>query len=220
MLEIGTVYIHKSRSVGVSFIKSFLQRFNFFSEFHVLPTEFFGQDYLSILTCQVTSIHYFKPPFEEEKIANEVIVFDKWLSDVINLKTGIVSVGVRKKGNAVERQWPRNNIKTLPTFRAPNGMEFCLDEYTGALPNRPPDNSFSAIGGDVLFHNREAFILWLIGNWPTCDGNRSFYGDKLSAKLLGMRRIEYSGLHHDEISNVQVQAPCAALCARSPATQG
>ena len=198
------MYIHKPRSVGVSFVEPVLKHFNFFNEFHVLPVEFLGEGYLSILTCQVASIHYLKPPFEKEKVTNEVIVFDKWLSDIINLKTGIVSVGVRKKSNAGERKRPRDNIKTLATFRAPNSMEFCLDEYTGALPDRPPDNSFAAIGGDVLFHNRETFVLWLIRNWPACDGNRGFYGDKFPAKLLGMRRIEYGGLHHDEISNVEL----------------
>lgn len=203
----GAVYIHKSRTVGVSLVEPVLKHFNFFNEFHVLPMEFLGEGYLSILTCQVASIHYFKPPFKKEKVANEVIVFDKWLSDIINLKTGIVSVGVRKKRNAGEREWPGDNIKVLATFRAPNGMEFCLDEYARTLPNRPPDNSFAAIGGNVLFHNRKAFILRLIRNWPACDGNRGFYGDKLSAKHLGMRRIEYGGLHHDEISKEAVENP-------------
>ena len=181
-------YIYKTHSIGVSFFKPMMQYFCFLGEFHIFPHEPFWQGYHSVLVGQVARVHNFIHSFKEKEIANDIFILDERLSDVIDLKASVFSIGVRKKCDSFMGRIPGHNINTFTTLRSPDGVELCLDEYLWPLPNRPPDNQLTAMGSDVFFNNRKAFILWLAKNWGALNNNGILSIDA-STKLFGMSGI-------------------------------
>jgi hypothetical protein len=96
---------------------------------------------------------------EKEKAIN-VLVFTEGLSDVIHLQAIVLSAWVCNKQDSSNRKRSRHNVNIISARSMQNGMKLRFNENFRTLPNRPANDGISAVFGDVILDEREAFILW------------------------------------------------------------
>lgn len=162
------VIVHKGTSLGLSCVPSHeptLQIGHFLYEVRVLPRSLVRKGYLAVLIGEVALVEYFKPASRQEEEASQVLVTHKRLADVVDLSAHVLTFGVRQKQNAGEIDLPGSDVHDLPVWSLPNGMELCLDEYAGELPNSPARELLATMGSDLIWNNGEAFVEWLSEQW-------------------------------------------------------
>jgi hypothetical protein len=173
----------------------------FFHYLDVLPAELRREGYVAMFIGQLAGVHYFEPALSKEKKLVDVVVFDKRLSDVINLPPKILCVTVREKCNGRERDWPWNNINQLADWVSPDGMEFTLDKYTRPFPDCPTDNLLAAKLGNVFWKDCETFVQWLVAERLTSNGYGLLARNKALAELHNMGCAYLGGDHRMATSN-------------------
>lgn len=191
--------IYKPAAVGSSWIPGLhtpFQARHVLHELPILPVELFRQGYLAVLVCQITRVEDFETALGQVEEPDNIHIFDQRLANVIHLPSVVISVGIRKKSNSFKKTEARRDINKLALWTAPNGMELCLDEYTGTLPDAPPKHALPARLQDLLFNNGEALALKLAHEWLTANGDRMIALDKAAAKLSDMHGADICGVDH------------------------
>ena len=191
--------IYKGQSVGysgVSQTEPILQSRQVFFEFPVLPVESVRQGYIAVLVSKISRVQDCELAFEEEDVPNNIHIVDYRLAHVLHLLPFVFAIGIRQKRNALKAIATGNNIDQPPFWVAPNGMEFCLDEHTGSLPDCPAQHALPAELRDALFNNSKALAFWLARNWLAANVERVLSLDKATAKLCNMQCADSGGKDH------------------------
>ena len=141
-----------------------------------------------MLVSQVANVQDFHATLGEKQEANNIHVFDQRAANVINLPSVIFAVAVRQKSYYLKAAGSRGEAQELTRWIAPNGMEFCLDKYTGPLPYCPPNNLFTAVARGVLWNDDKAFVLWLTEQWLASHCDWLLSRANAVAELDNMRR--------------------------------
>nr|VFK16666.1 MAG: hypothetical protein BECKLFY1418C_GA0070996_102515 [Candidatus Kentron sp. LFY] len=130
------------------------------TEFFEFRREFHG----AVVIGQISLVHFDNQGLHGSNILPHEKGFHQRLSDVIDLSAPILAFGVRKEGNGFECVRFRRNVYERIIGRLPNHVEFCFDQYARPFPDCPPDNAFSAVSDNLLFHDMETFIHWFANN--------------------------------------------------------
>lgn len=201
------MYLRKTTSCGMTWWipsgQAFLQTRQFLHCFYVLPFELLRQGYVAVLVGQVSSVQDFESPLCKIEEASDIVVFDERLSDVINLPSEVFPVWVRQERDGLKPDFPGGNVNVVATWVSPDGVKFSLYENARTLPYGPPDYLFAAKGRDVLWKDREAFVLWLVRDGLAEDGYRLLTGSDAKAELFDVRGIDRCGAHGKMTSNVK-----------------
>lgn len=191
--------IYKGQQPGLSGIPCLntpLQSRPLLHEFFVLPVESFRQGYFAVLVCQITRIENFESSLCQEEEPNNIHIFDHRFANVVHLLPVVFAIGIRKKSNAAKSSKAGYDINQLGIWVAPNGMEFCLDEYTGSFPDRPAQHELSPELRNLLFDNGKAFAFWLARHWLAANVNRMLSLGQAATKFFDVGGADVCGNNH------------------------
>lgn len=191
--------IYKGQSVGHSWVSQtepILQSRQVFFEFPVLPAESVRQGYIAVLVSKISRIQDGELASEEEDVPNNIHVVDYRLAHVLHLLPFVFAIGIRQKRNALKAIATGNNIDQLPFWVAPNGMEFCLDEHTGSLPDCPAQHALPAELRDALFNNSKALAFWPVRSWLAANVERVLALDQAATKFFDVGGADICGKNH------------------------
>jgi len=181
---------------GVSRLNAPLQSHPLLHEFFVLSVESFRQGYFAVLVCQITRIENFESSLCQEEEPNNIHIFDHRFANVVHLLPVVFAIGIRKKSNAAKSSEAGHDINQLGIWVAPNGMEFCLNEYTGSFPDRPAQHELSPELRNLLFDNRKAFAFWLARHWLAENVERVLAIDKAFTERCHMLGADIGWQNH------------------------
>ena len=199
------VLIHKARSAPLLSElpgKSTIQVGHFLFYNRQLPKALRRKGYLFVLIGEVAIVEYREMPAVEIKQPRYIAVRHERLSDAIDLAPCIFVVGDRKKGDMSGEKNIWRDVDEIAIRCLPNNMELCLDDDAWPLPDGPADQLSSAISNNVLWHDGEAFLEWLVQQWPALHIDQfAVAGDDL-AQFSDVRKANVGDGVHVVPSNV------------------
>jgi len=140
-----------------------------------LPGAASAQGYEAVLVFQIGRVEQVESLLSEFKESVEVLVTHEGLAQVVDLLPLVVAVGVRLEGDLDLGWLPCGQIKHLPGWAVPDGMELGFDEYTGPLPYGPTQTDLPASMRHMLFDGAKAVARHLAWNWLAANpSNRLF----------------------------------------------
>ena len=182
--------VHKDKSAGpsvIAFCKPTIQVGHFLLHSSDLARHFPGKNYLSVLVGEVALVQYFGISLVQEYKARDIPIFRERLSDVVNLASGVLLVGIWQKKSAPREDCVGGEVDDLAAGALPDGVKLCLDEYLRPLPDSPAYELGSTVRSDVLWDDGEAFLQWLSRNWSALhERGRAIRGHPL-AEVLDVR---------------------------------
>ena len=155
-----------------------------------------------VLIGEVAIVEYREMPAVEIKQPRYIAVRHERLSDAIDLAPCIFVVGVRKKGDMSGEKNIWRDVDEIAIRCLPNNMELCLDDDAWPLPDGPAYLVGSAVGANVLWHDGEAFLEWLVEQWPALDIDRLAVAHDGLAQRCDLRGIYCGDDAHAVTPNV------------------
>ena len=161
-----------------------------------LPSEARAQGYEAVLVFKIGRVLQVESLLSEFKESVEVLVTHEGLAQVVDLLPLVVAVGVRLKGDGAEGRLAWGEIKHLPGWALPDGMELGFDEYTGPLPEGPAQRGLPAGVRHLLFDGGKAVARHLAWNWLAANPlNRLFKAHFMAEGDQG-RAVELGSNEH------------------------
>lgn len=158
--------IHKRRSVPGSWVAPVKPQLKLRHLLLYVPVLFGGlgrQLDFAMLVGQVTRVRYFEDPFGQVQEAEDIPIVHQRLANVVDLTAPVFTARVRQEQNLLEREGARCQVVKDSLRVLPDTVKFGLDENARNFPERPACQLFSAMTGDMLWHDAEAFQQWLVG---------------------------------------------------------
>ena len=141
-----------------------------------------GQLDCPVLVGQVSFVEFPKAFVEQITKLTDKRVPPKRLTDIIDHDACILSARIWNKQDSIDGNNFGRDVDEGSFWSLPNGVKLGFDENLLPLLDMPAYQLFSTVTGNMLWHDRETFVQWLVGQGLHGNMERLAAGNDLSTE--------------------------------------